>query len=343
MKWLKNYNGFKSINESIEIDSLCEKYGIKNYTINPDGTIDVDGEVKLNNLGFEKLPLRFGRVTGTFMCENNNLTTLEGCPNFVGGNFYCRHNKLKDLVGGPEVVGLTYMAVFNQIETLEGCNLRECGQVFALGHNKLKNLVGCPRGINDYDFGDNELISLEGSPEKVTRNFCASFNNLKSLVGSPRIVGGRFDCSNNRINSLVGGPEECGIYAVNNNKLTDLVGAAHSCDTFICANNQLETLKGDIKYVRDLFLFSGNQVTIINFEDIEFLECSKFEAIDDFGSGFNPIHNIMCLFKDFKDFKYSLEFNYLRQPNIIDRMRFSDACQDAGIEMPERIEGYIFE
>ena len=42
MKYLKKFN------ESVEdIDSICKKYGIKNYTINVDGTVDVDGNVDL--------------------------------------------------------------------------------------------------------------------------------------------------------------------------------------------------------------------------------------------------------------------------------------------------------
>jgi len=31
-----------------EIDSICRKYGIRNYTINPDESIDVDRDVDLS-------------------------------------------------------------------------------------------------------------------------------------------------------------------------------------------------------------------------------------------------------------------------------------------------------
>jgi len=34
----------------IDIDSICKKCGIKNYTINSDGTVDVDGNVCYQNL-----------------------------------------------------------------------------------------------------------------------------------------------------------------------------------------------------------------------------------------------------------------------------------------------------
>jgi len=36
------------------IDEICRKYDIRNYTINDDGTIDVDGYVDLYKLGLEE-------------------------------------------------------------------------------------------------------------------------------------------------------------------------------------------------------------------------------------------------------------------------------------------------
>ena len=100
MKYLKKFN------ESVEdIDSICKKYGIKNYTINEDGTVDVDGSVDLSERNLSKLPLKFGRVTGSFYCMHNQLTTLEGCPVEVGGYFNCGSNKLTSLEGCPRVVG----------------------------------------------------------------------------------------------------------------------------------------------------------------------------------------------------------------------------------------------
>jgi hypothetical protein len=58
------------------IHDICEKYGIKNYTINDDGSIDVNGDVDLYNCSITELPLRFNKVTGWFDCGYNNLTTL---------------------------------------------------------------------------------------------------------------------------------------------------------------------------------------------------------------------------------------------------------------------------
>jgi hypothetical protein len=103
-----------------EIHDICKSFDIKNYTINPDGSIDVEGSVYLFNLNLDKLPLKFNKVGGYFGCSNNNLTTLEGCPTEVGEAFYCSSNKLTSLKGCPKFVGGTFYFGNNPLESLEG-------------------------------------------------------------------------------------------------------------------------------------------------------------------------------------------------------------------------------
>ena len=67
-----------------EIHDICKKYKIKNYTINLDGSIDVEGNVNLSNRELDKLPLKFNRVSRIFSCSRNFLTTLENSPIEVG-------------------------------------------------------------------------------------------------------------------------------------------------------------------------------------------------------------------------------------------------------------------
>jgi hypothetical protein len=107
-----------------DIEEFCEKY-LKdvNYTINPDNTIDVNGDViLLGQLGnMEKLPVKFGKVSGDFWCHKNNLTTLEGCPNYVGGNFLCYENKLTTLEHCPKYIGGKWFDCDdNELTTLKG-------------------------------------------------------------------------------------------------------------------------------------------------------------------------------------------------------------------------------
>ena len=103
-----------------QIVQLCERYKIKNYSINPDLSIDVEGSVSLNNLKLSSLPLRFSRVGGSFYCSYNQLTTLEGSPREVGGGFYCYNNHLTTLEGGPREVEGYFDCRYNLLTTLEG-------------------------------------------------------------------------------------------------------------------------------------------------------------------------------------------------------------------------------
>ena len=87
------------------IEQICEKYEIENYTINDDGTIDVNGIVNLDNIKLTELPLTFNKVSGDFFCRFNQLTTLKGSPRWVGGSFYCNYNQLTSLEFSPDYVG----------------------------------------------------------------------------------------------------------------------------------------------------------------------------------------------------------------------------------------------
>jgi hypothetical protein len=117
---------------------FCEKY-LTNYTIKSDGTIDIDGKVDLfNKLGnMEKLPVKFGKVYGVFRCHGNKLTTLEGCPNYVGGFFNCGGNKLTTLEGCPKYVDGIFMCHWCGLTTLKGIEKCEILGDFHCSHNDI--------------------------------------------------------------------------------------------------------------------------------------------------------------------------------------------------------------
>jgi hypothetical protein len=66
------------------------------WTLNSEGKIDVDGSVWFINTNLTKIPVEFGRVSASLYCYDNNLTSLEGCPDEVGGNFSFKSNNLKN-------------------------------------------------------------------------------------------------------------------------------------------------------------------------------------------------------------------------------------------------------
>ena len=97
--------------------TVFEKYKIENYTINDDGSIDVDGDVFLYGIGLTELPINFNKVSGTFDCSNNKLTTLKGCPNYVGDNFSCGTNYLTDLKYSPKLIHGSFYCSGNNLKS----------------------------------------------------------------------------------------------------------------------------------------------------------------------------------------------------------------------------------
>ena len=98
---IKKFNEFNESNfptSKEEIDLLCKKFNIVNYSINSDLSIDVQGDVDLSGLKLRLLPLRFSRVSGHFDCRSNRLTTLEGGPREVGGGFDCSNNPVYEII-----------------------------------------------------------------------------------------------------------------------------------------------------------------------------------------------------------------------------------------------------
>jgi hypothetical protein len=166
-----------------DIESICKKYNIQNYTINEDGSVDVDGNVNLVRRKLTELPLKFGKVSGFFYCNDNQLESLSGAPLEVGGDFYCPNNKLKSLSGAP----------------------REVSGDFDCHMNILTNLEGSPREVSgDFVCYDNKLISLSGAPNKVGGHFICDDNNLTTLEGISKYISGNINCQMNQLRDVKG-------------------------------------------------------------------------------------------------------------------------------------------
>ncbi len=117
---MKHLRLFESFSEE-HMYKILKRYNIGNYTINEDGSIDVDGYVSLvlRWLKIDKIPLKFRNVTGVFDCSYNRLYSLEGCPEKVDGSFTCANNKLTSLEGCPKFVGGNFHCSNNYIITFE--------------------------------------------------------------------------------------------------------------------------------------------------------------------------------------------------------------------------------
>jgi len=124
MKHIKPYKIFESTSPNFpttrdEVIQVCNIYEIKNYTINDDLSIDVDGDIGITFQNLEYLPIKFNYVSGVFVCFFNELVSLKGSPKTVGGYFDCSYNNLKTLEESPKTVGGYFGCSYNKLTDLE--------------------------------------------------------------------------------------------------------------------------------------------------------------------------------------------------------------------------------
>ena len=119
-----------------QIEQWLKKYKIENYTIHDNLVVDVDGDVNLYGKKLKELPFQFGKVTGSFDCSNNQLTSLQYCPTTVGGRFDCSNNQLTSLQYCPTTVGRFLDCSDNQLPSLPYCPTTVGGGVYYDGKEK---------------------------------------------------------------------------------------------------------------------------------------------------------------------------------------------------------------
>jgi len=163
MEWkMKKLSNFYRVSQ-IKRRELKERLQSLKLVKLPDGRYDVIENADFSNLRLNSLleiPIRIRRVTGSFWCDHNHLTSLEGAPEYVGGGFYCAGNELQTLEGAPEYVGGNF----------------DCSS------NELKTLKGTPEYIGgSFDCSYNQLTTLEGAPKRVGRDFIC-FNNPRKFT-----------------------------------------------------------------------------------------------------------------------------------------------------------------
>ncbi len=154
-----------------KIEQWLQTQDIVRYVINDDFTVDVNGGVDLSYKSFEQLPVKFNKVSGNFTVSDGLLTTLAGCPQFVGRNFNCSHSKITSLEGGPQVVDGIY-----------NCN-----------STPLETLKGSPTSAHEFFCGGTKLTSLEFAPKQlgvlsVSKTEIKSYRNVHKHVRCNRVV-----------------------------------------------------------------------------------------------------------------------------------------------------------
>jgi hypothetical protein len=158
MKHLRKYKIFES---NTEIDKICRKYNIINYTINSDNSVDVNDNVYFCDKKLESIPLNFNIVNGYFDCNHNYLTSLKGCPVRVGDRFSCHNNQLTYLQYSPQYMeNGNFSCGWNKIESLQYCTELIRGG-FSCNNNKLTSLEYHPTVYGEFYCGYNQINTFE--------------------------------------------------------------------------------------------------------------------------------------------------------------------------------------
>jgi hypothetical protein len=187
-----------------EVQIIARKYNFNlgKFDITDSGLIDVHGDVDIKYSSLEYLPLRFGKINGSFNCGGLALQSLKGSPAHVRYNFNCDNNLLSTLKHGPKYVGGTYDCSRNKLQNLHGC-APEIGRELICKMNTLKTLYGCPKAFfGSINCSHNQLTDFTGVPERFKGDLHAHSNYLKNLIGFKEFDGTIFvDCTASSINT----------------------------------------------------------------------------------------------------------------------------------------------
>jgi hypothetical protein len=260
---------------------LTNKFGT-NWNKNPDGSIDVKGEVNFRGLELSKIPIKFGKVDGLCNFSSTHLKSLVGCPREITGDCLLGDNEFTSLEGAPQKVGGRFeLDGCRQLKTLKGGPV-EVGGSYTVRQTSITDLEGMPRVVSSFDASGCHLFSLKGGPEKCLKMFTVCHNRLKSLEGAPLEVGGLFSIYNNELTTMQGCPQKVGgVFASMNqlvslegmpavvpgeidvgfNSLQSLKGCPGKVGYMVAVHNHLTTLEGGPEEVARDFDVSNNQLT----------------------------------------------------------------------------------
>lgn len=190
------------------------------------GNVILSDKKDENGNQLTKIPIKFEKVLGNFICKNMGLTSLNNSPTTVSGDFDCSNNSLKNLIGGPEYVYGTYYAMNNVIESLKGMYT-----------------------VNNVNISNNKLTNLDSGGGKQ--------HNL--------LITGNGNFSNNIINNMESNIDIYGELNLSKNYITHnsfevdggILPKFYSNSSLII-NNQLNEFKLDVRIIREKLLLNDS-------------------------------------------------------------------------------------
>ena len=174
MQRIQTFRVFESrVTLTEEQETWLNKCTTGSWSLNPAGEVDVEGGFDCSNKRLKSFQgVKFGRVSGSFYCSGNQLTSLAGSPQEVGGDFECWNSELTSLAGAPREVGENFHCENNELTSLAGAPQTVGGQ-FKSDEVKIpKGQWGLKGWLDAYAKGNaqarNLLITLMG-PDAINQ------------------------------------------------------------------------------------------------------------------------------------------------------------------------------
>ena len=134
----------------MKLERLCE------LEFSPDVDINLSGR----SFKIDELPPELPRkITSSFYCFGNRLTSLARCPSEIGGTFECGSNLLTSLEYCPSIVGGDFMCVDNRLTSLKDIHkqIKKIGDRFLCFDNPIKSRI---LGLMLIDIGGDIVTDL---------------------------------------------------------------------------------------------------------------------------------------------------------------------------------------
>ena len=179
MRYLRDYRLFESSDGlTDEQRKFLDRYTRVTWSLNSEGLVDVKESFWCRSQGLEDfLGIRFGKVSGNFDCDGNQLRTLEGAPREVGRDFYCHNNQLRTLEGAPRKVGRDFYCVGNPLISLEGAPEMISGRFrftnYTFNHYSLQSFLNVIDHLNPDQISlllTHHFFTPEVIKEQITKN-----------------------------------------------------------------------------------------------------------------------------------------------------------------------------
>lgn len=145
------------------------------------------------NLMYPKHLGHFDRVDGNVNVGNSSISSLVGCPKYVGGHFDAHLCKITDLIGSPEHVEGDFSCSHNgKLKSLKGCP-KYVGGEFNAFSSAITSIDDFPEYVGEkISFqGDTHMYNLTGLPEEIDNDLDIAHCEFKSLEGLPKKINGK--------------------------------------------------------------------------------------------------------------------------------------------------------